>query len=108
MSRWLRRALKHIRERALARKVRFTLKARRELAALDVEMDEEDACDVIAHLAPEDSAGRFESAPTGEWMYVFKPSVGGTTLYVKIVLRDDCIAVSFHEDEGGGHDEEEP
>lgn len=68
MSRWLLRALTRIRQLAAARKVRFTLKARRELAALELGLDDEDACDVITHLEAEDSAGRFESAATGEWM----------------------------------------
>jgi hypothetical protein len=40
-------------------------------------------------------------------MYVFKPSLAGMVLYVKLILRSDCIVVSFHEDEGGGHDGED-
>jgi len=44
---------------------------------------------------------------TGEWMYVFKPVVGGQNIYVKPLLRQDCLVVSFHEDEGGGHEEDE-
>ena len=107
MARWLPRALRRIREFAAARKVRFTLKARRELAALEFGLDDEDACDVLANLAAEDSAGRLESAATGEWLYVFKPSLAGAILYVKIVLRNDCIVVSFHEDESGDHEEED-
>jgi hypothetical protein len=27
-------------------------------------------------------------------------------LYVKLILRNDCVVVSFHEDEGGGHEED--
>lgn len=63
--------------------------------------------DVIAGLGAEDSAGRLVSETTGEWMYVFKPDVGGQIIYVKLVLRGDCVVVSFHEDEGGGHEEDE-
>lgn len=81
------------------------MKARRELAALELDLDEQDACDVLANLRAEDSAGRFESVATGEWMYLFKPSLAGTVLYVKVILRDDCILISFHEDEGIGHEE---
>ena len=55
-----------------------------------------------------DSAGRLVSETTGEWMYVFKPTVGGQVLYVKIVLRADCVVVSFHEDERAGHEEDGP
>jgi len=83
----------------------FTLKARRELASLDIGLDEEDACDVLARLGVEDSVGRLESAWTGEWMYLFKPRLAGV-LYLKLILRNDCLVVSFHEDEGGGHEED--
>jgi hypothetical protein len=33
-------------------------------------------------------------------MYVFKPLVAGTPVYLKLVLREGCLIVSFHEDEG--------
>jgi hypothetical protein len=106
MPRWLPKVLTRVRELAAARKVVFTLKARRELTSLDIGLDEEDACDVLVKLAVEDSAGRLESAWTGEWMYLFKPQLAGVVLYVKLILRDDCLVVSFHEDEGGGHEED--
>jgi hypothetical protein len=105
MPRWLPRALARIRACARGRKVHFTLKARRELAGLALGLDELDACDVLARLVPVDSVGRVESAATGEWLYLFKPALAGTTLYLKVVLRPDCVVISFHEDEGG--DEEE-
>jgi hypothetical protein len=105
MPRWLPGVLARIRALAASRDVRLTLKARRELAALDVGLDEEDACDVLANLAPEDSIGRLVSAATGEWMYLFRPSLAGTVLYVKVILRNNCIVVSFHEDEDG-HEED--
>ena len=72
--------LARIRELAAQRKVRFTLKALRELAALDVGLDQEDACGVLMDLA-------------------FKPTAAGTVVYVKVVLRHDCVVISFH-DEG--------
>ena len=96
--------LARIRELAAQRKVRFTLKALRELAALDVGLDQEDACGVLMNLAPGDVVERLVSRKTGEWMYVFKPTVAGTVIYVKMVLRDDCVVISFH-DEGGEGDE---
>jgi hypothetical protein len=40
-------------------------------------------------------------------MYAFKPAVAGTVVYVKLVVRSDCLVVSFHEDEGED-DEERP
>jgi hypothetical protein len=30
---------------------------------------------------------------------VFKPQVGGIAMYLKLILRDGCLLVSFHEDE---------
>ena len=36
-----------------------------------------------------------------------KPLLAGTVLYIKLILRNDCIVVSFHEDEGGGHEEKD-
>lgn len=77
MPRWVPKTLRRIRELAAARKVLFTLKALRELASLELGLDEEDACDVLSHLAAEDSAGRFESAATGEWMYLFQATALG-------------------------------
>ena len=99
MPRRVTRVLTRVRELGAARKVRFTLKARRELASLEPGLDEEDACEILANLTAEDSAGRLESAATGEWMYLFKPQLSGTALYIKLILRSDCVVVSFHEDE---------
>jgi len=39
-------------------------------------------------------------------MYLFKPELAGTVLYVKLILRSDCVVVSFHEDEGGSHEKD--
>ena len=104
--RWLSKLLPRIRELAATRRVLFTLKARRELAGLALGLDEEDACHVLANLTAEESVGRIESALTGEWLYVFKPVLARTVLYVKLIVRNDCVVVSFHEDEGSGHGEE--
>lgn len=82
------------------------LKARRELAALGLGLDPDDACTVLADLKAEDSAGRLASRVTGEWMFVFKPRVAGTLVYVKLILRDDCVVVSFHEEEGDREEED--
>lgn len=88
-----------IRELAAQRKVRFTMKALQELAALDMGLDQEDACDVLAKLATSDFVERLNSKKTGEWLYVFKPTVGGVILYVKVILRSDGVVISFHEEE---------
>jgi hypothetical protein len=106
MPRWLPRLLRRIHELAGRGRVRLTLKAARELAALGAGLDVQDACDVLVALAEDDFAARFESAHSGEWMYVFKPSVARTVVYLKLVLRAECVVVSFHEDEGEADEEQ--
>jgi hypothetical protein len=106
MPRWLPRLLRRIHELAGQGRVRLTLKAARELAALGAGLDVRDACDVLVTLTEDDFGQRFVSEHTGEWMYVFKPSVAGTLVYVKLVLRAECVVVSFHEDDGEGEDDE--
>jgi hypothetical protein len=96
--RWLTRVVATIRTLAAQRKVRFTLKAFRELVALDLGLDEEDARHILANLSAGDFAERLVSRQTGEWMYVFKPTIAETILYIKVVVRADCIVVSFHEE----------
>ena len=97
--------LRQIRRLAAQRRVSFTLKALRELARLDIGMDTEDACDVLARVGPTDLVERVRSVITGEWMYILKPRVVDIDMYVKVLLRHDCLVISFHEDEGS--DEEE-
>ena len=60
-------------------------------------LDEQDALEILRRLRGADSAGRLRSEHTGEWLYVFLPRVAGETLYVKLLLRADCLIVSFHE-----------
>jgi hypothetical protein len=102
---WATPVLRLVRRFAAERKVRFTLKAFQELARLDMGLDEEDACDVLAKLKLSDLVGRLVSEKTREWMYVFKPSVGGTVVYVKVILRGDCVVISFHEEEDSDEDD---
>ena len=104
--RWLPAVLARIRELAAQGKVRFTIKALRELAALDLGFDEEDARHVLANLAARDFVERFVSRKTGEWMYVFEPAVGGTVVYVKVILRKDCVVISFHAEEDQSDEDE--
>jgi hypothetical protein len=99
-------ALARIHELAAQRKVRFTLKALRELAGLGMGLDEEDARDVLANLAKGEFAGRLRSKSTGEWMYVFKPDVRGVRVYLKVILRTDCVVISFHEEEDPSDEDE--
>lgn len=100
---WLTRALKRITDLASARRVAFTSKALRELTELG--FDPEDARDVLLGLTGADSEGRQRSAATGEWLYVFKPQVAASVLYVKVALRGKCVLISFHEDEEGSYEQ---
>lgn len=98
MTRWLLRVLGQIHELAARRHIRFTLKAARELAEIGIGLDQEDAAEVIEHLTSADFAARLVSEYTGEWMYVFKPQIAEVVVYLKLVVRGDCIVVSFHSD----------
>jgi hypothetical protein len=100
MPKWLPSVLKRVHNLASTGRVLFTLKALRELASLDLGFDEEDAVEVLRRLRSADSSGRLRSEHTGEWLYVFLPRVAGETLYVKLLLRSDCMIVSFHEQVG--------
>jgi MqsR (Motility quorum-sensing regulator) toxin of toxin-antitoxin system len=108
MPRWLPVVLKRIHELAARGRVRFTLKALRELASLDVGLDEADACELLQHLRAVDSGGRLRSKLTREWLYVFLPRVGGQALYLKVLLRSDCIIISFHEQVDDDEEDAEP
>jgi len=104
--RWLPAVLARIRELAARRKVHFTLKALRELAGLAMGLDEEDACDVLANLVASEFTERLRSKTTKEWMHVFKPEVGGISVYLKVILRADCVVISFHEERDRSHEDE--
>ena len=103
--RWATSVLRQIRSFAAQRKVRFTLKAFQELGRLGMGLDEADAFNVLANLTRSDLVGRLVSEKTGEWMYVLKPSVAGVVVYVKVVVRADCVVISFHEEEESDEDE---
>lgn len=105
--RWLAGVLARIRRLAADRRVRLTYKARRELAEIDLGLDLLDACDVLESLRARDWSGRALSEETAEWMYMFKPSVAGVVVYVKLVLRGDCVVISFHEDDDGKKDDDQ-
>lgn len=105
MPRRLPRFLTRVHQLASGRKVRLTAKADREIAALG--LDPEDVREVLAGLTAADSAGRLRSQTTGEWLHVFKPRVGEFAIYLKLIIRSDCLVVSFHEDEGDDHEEDQ-
>ncbi|MBW2261114.1 MAG: type II toxin-antitoxin system MqsR family toxin [Deltaproteobacteria bacterium] len=96
MPRWLSRVLDRIHEISQGRRVWFTHKALLEMAELG--LDEMDARQVLMELGVEDSSGRVRSEATGEWMYIFKPRIAGALVYMKLILRTECVMVSFHEE----------
>ena len=91
------RVAARVRSLAAEGRVRFTLKAVCELAALG--LDSGDACEILAALRPSAFGKRVASLETAEWMYVFKPVVNGMVMYLKLILRAGCLVVSFHEDD---------
>ncbi len=99
MAHWLTHALKRIRVLAARDRVRLTMKALEEIEAFDPELAEEDVFAIVARLERHDFTRRLVSTTTGEWLYVFKPYVDAKVIYVKLVLRNECVLVSFHEDE---------
>jgi hypothetical protein len=99
MSRWIAGVIARIRALARAGRLRLTWKAMTEMAELGGGFDAEDVRDVLVGLVAADLEHRRLSETTREWMYVFKPEVAGVILYVKVILRNECIVVSFHEDE---------
>jgi hypothetical protein len=98
--------LQRVHELAAAGSVRLTGKALRELYSLGAGLAPDDVCEVLLRLKAADCAGRLVSAVTGEWMYVFKPAFDDTIIYVKLVVRSECVVVSFHEDEDSHHEED--
>lgn len=96
---WLSGVLREIHRLAVEKRVAFTHKVAQEIEALGLGLDFDDVCDVIKSLAEDDFHKRVTSVITREWLYVFKPIVCGTVIYVKLILREDCIVISFHEDE---------
>lgn len=102
MTRALADVLRRVRALAADRRVRFTRKALCELASLG--LDARDACETLEALRSADFVRRLASEQTGEWLYVFKPRVLGVSVYLKFVLRDGCLVVSFHEDENANDD----
>lgn len=104
MPSWTPRILRRIRELTVAGNVRFTHKALYELAALALGIDQEDVLLLMQHLEASDCSGRLRSATTHEWLYVFKPKVAATVLYLKVAIRQNCIVISLHEDEEDDND----
>ncbi len=99
MPNWLASILHRLQDLASRGRVRFTVKALEEIEELSSELSIEDVYFVLANLQQDDFVERFVSEKTDEWMYVYKPLVEGEVIYVKVILRTECVLISFHEDE---------
>ena len=97
MASWLSGVLERIHKLANEGKVRLIVKALAEVRGLGLGLG--DVVDILTTLSMVDSAGRLRSSSSSEWLYVFKPTVAETVFYGKVVLRGDCVVVSFHKDE---------
>ena len=84
--------------RSPARDGFVTAKAIRELKALELGLDRADVRDICECLSAEDFRQRLISKVSGERLYVFSPAIVGTTLYLKLALREDCVVISCHEE----------
>ena len=96
--RWLQKTIEQIHQLAQAGQVGFTLKALRELATLELGLDETDICEILAGLKESDFRSRIASTITQEYLYVFSPKVADVEIYLKVIVRTNCVVISFHED----------
>lgn len=92
---WILGKIRHL---ALNGNVQFTLKALSELALIEIGLDETDVCEILAELDISDFKGRKLSVITEEYLYVFAQMVGGMEIYMKVIVREYCLVISFHED----------
>lgn len=95
---WLPKIIDRVRQSGREGSVRFTLKALKELATLELGLDETDVCGILAELNERDFRSRIVSAVTLEYLYIFVPKVAGMEIYLKVVVRAHCVVISFHED----------
>jgi hypothetical protein len=98
MARITLRTLRRLHELVSLDRVVLTQKALEELDELPELFERSDVLAVLANLTREDCAQRTVSKRTQEWLYIFKASRLGLHLYIKVVLREDCMVIPFHED----------
>ena len=96
---WLPEIIAKIRELACQGMVGFTIKAFEELKAIDLGLNAMDVCNILEELNESDFAEVITSVITGEKLYVFIPNVAGIEIYMKLVIRQNCVVISFHEDQ---------
>ena len=69
---------------------------------MELGLDETDVCDFLADIRQSDFRERMISTVTGEFLYVFVSSIEDIDIYSKILIRENCVVISFHEDEKKG------
>jgi hypothetical protein len=99
MVNWRKKALGKVHLHVREQRVLFTLKALRELEALELGLDQDDVCRILEDLDETDLSQRIAFELTHEWLYIFKTSVAEIELYLKVAIRHSCVLISFHEDE---------
>lgn len=92
------RALRRMRDLAIAGRVIFTTKALLELSNLSVPLHIGEVHRLIANLTRDDFLHRRVSIRSGEILYAFLVQIEGCSLYLKLVLREDCVVISCHDD----------
>jgi len=65
---------------------------------LDEPITETEALEILRTLTADNYAQRIKSHVSGEPMHVFKIMQGQLRLYIKFIVRDFCVIISFHED----------
>ncbi len=96
--RWLPAVIAAVRQRAEAQEVRLTYKAAFELAQLGLGLNQDDVREARREFRAAEFIGRMASRLTGEWMYMFGFAIAEIPIYTKLILRRECVVVSFHED----------
>ena len=100
---WLPAIIDRLRTLTVAGDVRFTQKALRELALLELGFDETDVCEILAGLQESDFRSRVVSTITQEYLYIFALHVADIEIYLKVAVRAHCVVISFHEDVKDGN-----
>ncbi len=87
---------------ALAGRVIFTAKALYELESMDIGLDSTDVCLLLTTLEKNDFHDRILSKITDEYLYVFIVRISNIEVYLKIMIRQSCVIISFHENRSKG------
>ena len=99
MEPWLPSVLARIHSHARLGQVQLTEKARRESRRLGLVLGADDICEILSALDAQEFHASVVSEVDGDTLYIFKPFVYRTRIYVKIAVREISYLISFHEDD---------